>query len=104
MKMLLMSVFMLSSVSVYAQKEEKFEEHKQMILAEMDKRISLLQDERSCMASASDHNGMKACREKSKANHEKMREEHQQRKMQEIDQKMKHLEEEKKKMMNKKSK
>ncbi len=101
MKFFMLSVLMLGSVAVYAQKEEKFDEHKKMILAEMDKRISLLQEERSCMASASDHNSMKACREKAKASHEKMREEHHQRKMQDIDAKMKRLEEEKQKMMAK---
>ena len=54
----------------------KFEEKKAEKLAEIDKHIAKMQEHRSCVASAADHDAMKKCHEAMKAFHDEMRKEH----------------------------
>jgi hypothetical protein len=75
-----------------------FEDHKKKMVEEIEKRINLLQTEKTCIAGASDVNAVKACREAAKKEHEALRSEHKQEKMKHIDEKIKKLEEQKAKM------
>lgn len=85
----------------FAQDSAQFAEHKKQMSAELEKRISLLQTEKTCIDGAADHNAVKTCKEASKAAHEKLQAEHRQQRSQNIDQQMKKLQEEKDKLQKK---
>lgn len=101
MKVLLSSVVFFVSLPAFSQ-GPNFDENKKQILAELDKRIELIQNEKNCISSASDHDSIKACRENAKKEHDRLREEHKQMKMQKIDEKIKKLEDQKTKMQTNK--
>lgn len=97
-KMLAISMATLLMSGAFAQDAAKFAEHKKMILAEMEKAISLAQTEKSCIESATDHAGLQKCRETAKTEREKMHSERKQLRVQKIDEHMKKLQEEKAKL------
>ena len=64
------------SGGVMAGPGQKFEEHKAKILSEIDQHIAKMQEHRSCVAGASDHDAIKKCHETMKAFHEVERQKH----------------------------
>ncbi len=92
----LMATLLVSGA--YAQDAVKFAEHKKMVLAEMEKAISLIQTEKSCVESAADHAAIQKCRESAKSEREKLHSERKQLRAQKIDEQMKKLQEEKTKL------
>lgn len=70
MKKILILGLSCLAFSAFAKKGANFEENKKTALEHLDKKISVLQTARNCMASASDRSGVKSCR---KAMHESMK-------------------------------
>ena len=58
------AILFLFSMSTYAQDGKKFTQHKTQVLANIDQRISAIQEFKSCVQSANDHAAMKTCRTK----------------------------------------
>lgn len=88
-KMITMTLILLStlaSTSTFAadgnkeaRKKEMFQKAKQMAVANIEKRISALQDTKSCISSASDKEALKKCREKAKDRAQSLRKESKER-------------------------
>jgi hypothetical protein len=79
MKSLLLVSLLALSTHVMADQHEKemnVEEVKQKMLTHIDKRISAMQEHRSCVSSAKDKEALKACRNKMKSHRDAMKEEH----------------------------
>lgn len=95
-----LSICIISFIA-QAQDGDKFAEHKKKMSQELEKRIVLLQTEKTCIDGATDHSAAKACKEASKASHEKLQAEHRQQRSQNIDEQMKKLQEEKQKLQQK---
>ncbi len=81
-KLVTLALITLSSLSVNAadadkeaRKKEMFEKAKSMATSNIDKRISALQDTKSCISSASDKEALKKCRQKAKENAQALRKE-----------------------------
>lgn len=77
MKVLVAVLFLLLSVNSLAEEKgsgEKFQKAKSMMLEKIEKRISNLQDVKSCVSSASNKEALKSCREKMKAHRAEMKE------------------------------
>lgn len=92
MKKLGMVLILLSASLAFADgKDEKFNEHKQKALQNMDERITGLQNAKACISAASDRASMKKC-------HEQLAKARQDRKAASIDQRMSRLQEMKSKM------
>jgi hypothetical protein len=77
MKMLLIFICVIS-VSVWADHHEEkegktFEEKKAKMLEHFEKRISHLNEGKSCVSSAKDEEGLKACHQKMKSHREEMK-------------------------------
>jgi hypothetical protein len=103
MKSFLLILALLSVQSVFAQEDaSRFEEHKKEVLADMDTRIGMIQTEKSCIASATNRDGIKKCREAAKAEHDKFHASKKQENMQKIDDQIKKLEAKKQQMQQKK--
>lgn len=62
-----------------------FETHKQEMLSNMDKRVTALQEARTCIAAAQDQESMKKCHEGLKEDRMAMRHEHMEKKIQRLD-------------------
>lgn len=62
-----------------------FETHKQEMLSNMDKRITALQEAKTCITSAQDQESMKKCHEGLREDRMAMRHEHMEKKMQRLD-------------------
>lgn len=75
----------------HAEKGAKFEERKQKWVVELDEKIKALQEVKTCVSAAKDHEGMKACHEAAA----KMRKQH---RGEMIDKQIQHLQEEKTKL------
>ncbi|MFZ4713225.1 MAG: hypothetical protein ACOYL6_05925 [Bacteriovoracaceae bacterium] len=75
MKMLLM-IPVLFALNAQADQDANFEQHKQMMLSFIDKRIAKLQEEKACISSATNKEDAKACRKKAKSQGESMKAEH----------------------------
>lgn len=103
MKTRFLTVLTISLFAIIAQAQdgEKFADHKKKMSQELEKRIGLLQTEKSCIDGAADQNAVKSCKEASKAAHEKLQAEHRQQRSQNIDEQMKKLQEEKQKLQQK---
>jgi len=95
MKFLLLSLALVSSFAF--SDEGKFEDRKKEILEQLDKRASLLQEEKSCMSAAASHEDMKRCREKMKESHHALKEAGKARRDGHIDEKIKKLQDMKEK-------
>ncbi|MFY7994643.1 MAG: hypothetical protein ACOVP4_15195 [Bacteriovoracaceae bacterium] len=68
-------VLLVFSFSVFAEGDgEMFQKGKAMMLSNMDKRISILQESKSCISSASNRDQMKACRDQMKAKMKEIKE------------------------------
>jgi hypothetical protein len=65
MKFFALVTFSMISLSTFAA-EEQFAKNKEMVLANIDKRISLIQEHRGCVAGAADKNALKVCHDKHK--------------------------------------
>jgi len=77
MKVFVAVLFLLLSVGVQAEEKgsgEKFQKAKSMMLEKIEKRISNLQDVKSCVSSASNKEALKECRKKMKAHKAEMKE------------------------------
>jgi hypothetical protein len=84
------------SLNVFAEGDaNKFAEHKKMMIDNITQQISNLQNVKSCVESANDHEAIKKCHEAAKAAREKME-------AQRIDENIKKLEEKKKHLQEKK--
>ena len=72
-----MILCLYSFIALAEHHEEKggktFEEKKSKMLEHFDKRISLLNEGKSCVSSATDEAGLKACHEKMRSQREEMR-------------------------------
>jgi len=102
MKSFLLVFGLVSVCSAFAQEDaSRFEEHKKEVLADMDTRISMIQNEKSCISSASNRDAIKKCREAAKAEHEKFHASRKQESMQRIDDQIKKLEAKKQQMQQK---
>jgi len=67
--MVIFSLFLLTTAPLFAnEKSENLDEMKAKLTERLDKRISQLQETKSCVASASTKEEMKKCREKNKMN------------------------------------
>lgn len=77
-KMLVLSLCLISFNSFSDHHEEKngktFAEKKAIALEGLEKRISFINETKSCVSSATDEAGLKACREKAKAQHKAWKE------------------------------
>jgi hypothetical protein len=98
MKLLLSLFLVLSSLAWAEDDKTKFEERKKNMLEGLDKRISLLQKEKSCISSAADVATVKSCIQTSKEEHEKLKRERKEQRRQNVDEKIKKLEGEKQKL------
>ncbi len=68
-------ILLVVSFSAFAEGDgEMFQKGKAMILSNMDKRIGILQESRSCISSASNREQMKDCRQKMKAKMKEIKE------------------------------
>lgn len=76
----------------------KLEEAKKFQIQEIDQHIASLQEKKSCILAASNHDAMKACREKAKADREKMGAEMKQHRAQKMDERIQRLQEKKQEM------
>ena len=102
---LLISILALGLVfSSFAQDSAKFEEHKKMIVAELEKGISLMQTEKSCVENAKVREDIKKCHEATKAEREKLHSERKQKRAEMLDEGIKKLEEKKAKLEEQKKK
>ncbi len=63
MKFLTAVILSAFSLGVFAQNGEMFTKAKEHILSNLDKRISWLQEQKTCTAAATDQAGIKACRD-----------------------------------------
>lgn len=79
------------------------EAHKQEVLAHMDKRITALQEAKSCISAAADQESMKKCHESLKEDRMAMRHEHMDKKIQRADARKAKLEMKKMEMEKKSS-
>lgn len=71
---LLTTIFLFTlSVSISAQDGELFTKAKEQQLSNIDKRITYLNELKSCLAGASDKSGLKKCREDHKAKVESLK-------------------------------
>lgn len=73
MKVLLISILLMSTTAFADQKEENVATIKAKISANIDQKISQLQSHKNCVQSANDHEALKTCR---KANKEAMKKLH----------------------------
>jgi flagellar biosynthesis regulator FlbT len=82
MKTILLAILAFSMLNVQAEEKkgsgEKFQKAKSMMLEKIEKRISNLQDVKSCVSSASDKEALKACRAKMKEHRAEMKEQRKQ--------------------------
>ena len=100
MKLLLVLVATLLNLTAFADGGD-FEKHKAEALTNIDQRIQKLQETKSCMSAAKDHEGMKACREKMQEFNKAERAEAMQKRSSGIDERIKKLQEEKSKLNEK---
>ena len=96
MKMLLVMVALISSSAFAA--DDMIAKEKTNIEQNIDKRISLLQDEKSCVSAVVAKEDFKKCREKSEIAHKALEAEHKAKKAEHIDEQIKKLQAEKDKM------
>jgi hypothetical protein len=90
MKVLLLALAFLSTVS-FADDNANFEEHKKEILSHIDKKISMLNEHKTCVSSASSKDDLKKCHEGMKEDREVMKKEHKEERTQKIDARIKKL-------------
>lgn len=76
---LLVLLSVLFSLNVRADHHENFEEHKKMMLENIDKRIANLGELKSCISAATSKDQAHACREKFKDEREDMKSQRKQR-------------------------
>ena len=84
-----------------AQEGDQFAQHKAEMLANIDKHISHLQENRNCVNAATSKEAVKKCQEANMAFHEEMKATHQAQQMEHLDQKAKKIEEQKAKLSQK---
>lgn len=94
MKLLILISMALTQVSLAAD-EANFEKHKTEILAHIEKKISNLNEAKSCVSSAAKPEDMKKCHEMMKADRMEMKEGMHNMRMQHMQDKMKRMEEKK---------
>jgi len=58
-----------------ARKKERFAQVKSMAQSNIDKRISALQETKSCISSANDKDSLKSCRQEAKKRHQAIKQE-----------------------------
>lgn len=92
MKSLLIALGLLVAIAAHAQKETKFEEHKKQALEGIEKRISAMQEHKTCVSAAQDEKAFKACHEKMREFHHDMRADHLKMRKDRIDKKIDKLE------------
>lgn len=88
---LLSLLFLATNALAWPENKGDFEKHKQHMLKEMEEQISSLQNVKSCISSASDHEGVKRC-------HEALEKARKQHRAHELDERIHSLEEEKAKL------
>lgn len=103
-KMLIISLASAFMSVAFAQDTAKFDEHKKMVIGELEKVISIAQTEKSCMESATNFEGIKKCRETAKMEREKIQSDRKQMRSQKIDEHIKKLQDEKAKLETEKKK
>lgn len=74
MKMFALIVLSMISYSALAG-EENFAKAKEMMLSNIDKRIGLIQEHKSCVSAAAERSALKACHEKHNADMQGLRSE-----------------------------
>ena len=97
MSLVLVSLFSAIAFNSFAA-DDMFAKEKANIEQNIDKRISMLQDEKSCVSSAASKDDFKKCREKAEAAHKAFEAEHKAKRAEHIDEQIKKLQEEKEKM------
>ncbi|MEM7647248.1 MAG: hypothetical protein AAF203_10080 [Pseudomonadota bacterium] len=75
MKVLFLVGALLMTGPVFSKDKGNFEERKKTILANIDKRMALLTEHKSCMQAATNREGIKACRQSHKTQMKGMRDE-----------------------------
>lgn len=73
MKIFILAVLLVTSAFAQDKKEEKIEEVKQQILSRIDKRISAIQEHKSCIQGASSREQIKSCRDSHKESMKKLK-------------------------------
>jgi hypothetical protein len=74
MKFFAIVILSMISYSAFAD-EENFAKAKEMMLTNIDKRISFIQEHKSCVSSAAEKTALKACHEKHNTNMQSLRSE-----------------------------
>lgn len=92
MKIFLITIGLSLGVGAHAASDLKFEEHKKQALEGIEKRISAMQEHKTCVSAAQDEKAFKACHEKMREFHHDMRADHLKMRKQRIDKKMEKLE------------
>ncbi len=102
LKFSVITALALNTVNVFAndhmQDHPDFSKHKQEKIDELEGRISLLQQDKSCLASAANPEDMKKCHEASEAREKELRAKHEAMRSQHIEEQIKRLQEEKEKI------
>ena len=95
--LILISFFSAISFNSFAT-DDMLAKEKANIEQNIDKRISMLQDEKSCVSAVTNKEDFKKCREKAEAAYKALEAEHKAKRAEHIDQQIKKLQEEKEKM------
>lgn len=96
MKLIVMFIVLWTfSLESRAEEGANFATHKAEMLANIEERITKLQEHKSCVAAANDKEAMKACREKMKDWREGERAEMQEKRKERMEKRMKKMEEKK---------
>lgn len=96
MKILLVMIS-LFTINAYAT-DEMFAKQKNNIEQNLEKRISILQEEKSCISSSTSKEDFKKCREKSSISHKALETENKAKRAEHIDEQIKKLQGEKEKI------
>lgn len=84
----LIAIGLLIGTLAFADEKADFNEHKQHALKEMSEQIAALQTAKTCIAAATDHDGLRHC-------HEALEKTRKHKKLEEIDERIHRLQEEK---------
>ena len=95
--LVLISFLSLVSLNTFAA-DDMLAKEKTNIEQNIDKRISMLQDEKSCVSASASKDDLKKCHEKAEAAHKALEAEHKAKRAEHIDEQIKKLQEEKEKM------
>ena len=98
MFVLMQSIAWAADTAADKPKDDGFDKHKQMILQELDERISVAQTMKTCVSAAHGKEDLKVCREKHEKIDQDLKAKMKERRKQNIDENIKHLQDEKSKI------